>query len=398
MGIFDFLRKKIEELKSGKEEAAEQQPEIKHRIIFEEIGELLFNKKKDNTEKEERTVEDISVLISELIEELKKENEEIKKVDLKNRKEEQRIKNIVLENLSNYSSYVGKLIESLESLEKKNLQKLVRDINKTFLDFRQKTKLSFEKATFLVGRELERVKESIRNFFERVKEIEEQNKDIFQDSDIILLIEKKLEEIKELENSKTEVMNEIKEAQKKVQKAETEEKILEDDIKKIKNSREYALWEKSRQEANLKKKEIEKEIFEAKNRIDWKNLLKIFHTNEKKMVIIKEYESHFSQILHEGREKEFLEVLDEANLKIEGFSHKISEIKKRTKEINDILNRKDRLEELASQIMGIRADIKTFNAEKEKVFKRIQRVDENIAEIKKIICEEAGKLGISVKS
>jgi len=396
MGIFDFFRKKLVEVKSQKEN--ELEPDEKQTLNFEEIENWFVDKKKRIEKKEQEIIKEIETLISQLILELNEENKDIEKVDLKDRKVEERVKIIVLENLSNYSGYINVLIESLTKLKKENLQEIIKDINKNFIDFKQKSNLSFEKATFLVGKELEKPKESIRNFFEQLNNLAEENKEIFENSRGIQTIGQKIQEIKIFENSKKEIMNEIKDIQKKVLRAETEEKILEEDIKKIKNSDEYAEWEKSRQEANLRKKEIEKEIFELKNMVDWKTLLNILHTNEKKMAAIKEYEHHFSQILHEGREKEFLEILDETNFKIEGFSHKINEIKKRTREINEVLNRKDKLEGLASQIMGIRTDIKTSNSEKEKVLKRIQRLDENIDCIKKIICEEAGKLGISIKS
>jgi len=397
MGIFDFLRKKIEELKSENQEVKEQEPEIKQEMIFNEIGEWIINKKKENIRKEEGIIREIVFLISELTNELTEENEELKKVDLNNRKEEQKIKNIVLENLSNYSFHVEKLINDLEMSEKKDLQKLINDINKIFQEFKQKSNMSFQKATFLVGRELEKVKESIRNFFTGVKEIEEKNKDIFQTSGIISLIEKRLEEIKKLENSDIEINREEKGIEKRILKSETEEKDIEENIKKIKNSEEYILWEKRRQEANLKKKEIEKEIFDVKNMIDWKNLSNIFHTNEKKMAVIKEYEYHFSQIFEKEGEDRIIELLKEANAETQKISEKINHIRKKTKEVHEVLDSKDRLSEHASEIMSIRSDIKNLSIEKEKVVKRIQRVDENIIEIKKSVSEELKKLGISLK-
>jgi len=397
MSIFDFLRIKIEELKSEKQEIIEKEPEIKLELISEELEEWLVNKKEDNLRKGDNIIKEIMVLVSELINELKEENNELGTVDLKNRKEEQRIKNIVLENLANYSSYVNKLVENLEGLEKGNLQKLVNDINKTFLEFKQKSNPSFEKATFLVGRQLERVKESIRNFFDRIKYIEEQNKDIFQNSNIISIIEKRIEEEKGFDYSKMEIFKEEKEIEKRILRKETEEKILEDNIKKIKNSEEYTKWEKRRQESSLKKKEIEKEIFEVKNMINWKNLSKIFHTNEKKMALVKDYECHFSQILEKDEEEEIIELLKEANIETGNISEKITDIRKKMEEVHKIINSKDKLSEHASEIMIIRTDIKNLLSEKEKILKRLQKIDENIVEIKSNIDEELKKLGISIK-
>jgi hypothetical protein len=397
MGIFDFLRKKIEELKSEKQEIIEKEPEIKLELISEKLEEWLVNKKEDNRRKEDNVIKEIMALVYELIDELKEENKELGTVDLKNRKEEQRIKNIVLENLANYSSYVNKLVENLEGLEKENLQKLVNDINKIFLEFKQKSNPSFEKATFLVGRQLEIVKESIRSFFDKVKYIEEQNKNIFQNSSIISLIGKKIEERKRFDYSKMEIIKEEKEIEKRILRKETEEKILEENIKKIKNSEEYTEWEKRRQESGLKKREIEKEIFEVKNMINWKNLSKIFHTNEKKMALVKDYECHFSQILEKDEEEKIIELLKEANIETGDISGRITDIRKKMGEVHKIINSKDRLSEPASEIMSIRTDIKNLFIEKEKILKRLQKIDENIVEIKSNISEELKKLGISIK-
>ena len=392
MGIFDFFRKKLSNIKSQEEDKLRL--DRKKTLKFEELETWLADKKKNGEKEEEETIKEIEILISQLVLELNEENEEIGKVDLKDRKAEERVKIIVLENLSNYSHYVDVLVENLERLKKESLQEIIKDINKKFTEFKQKSNLSFEKATFLVGKELERPRESIRNFFEKLNNLAEENKNIFENSTQIQIIEQKFQEIKRLENSKIEITKELIEIEKIKLRTETEEKILEEEIKKIKNSEEYAEWEKRRQESNLRKKEIEKEIFEVKNMIDWKNLAKIFHTNEKKMIMIKEYESHFSQIFEKEGENKFLEILQEANIETREILERVMHIRKKTKEVHEVLNSKDKLSEHAPGIIGLRAEIKNFLIEKEKILKRIQKVDESISDIKKDICSNIKKLGI----
>jgi len=396
MGIFDFFRRKLTDAGNKKE----NEPELTEKQIlkFEELENWLAEKEKTGEKDEQRTIKEIETLIAQIILELKEENEEIKKVNLKeDRRAEERVKIIVLENLSNYSRYIDSLVESLAKLKKESLQKVIGDINQIFIEFKQKSAMSFEKATFLVGKELEKPKESIRKFFEQLNRIAENNREIFENSNLILMIEKKLQEIKRLEYSKKEVTKEIKEVEKKILRAETEEKMIEDEIKKIKNSEEYAEWEKRRQESSLRKKEIEKEIFEVKNMIDWKNLAKIFHTNEKKMVMVKEYENHFSQIFDKDGEDKIIEILREADIETKKIGEKIAEIRKKTKEVHEILNSKDNLSEHASRIMSIRSDIKNFLSEKQKIEKKIQKVDENISAIKEGILPNVEKFGISLK-
>ena len=394
MGILDFFRRKKEELKSEKKDSEEQKLETSQEIEFEKLEEWIADKKRESKINETKIIKQIEASISQLIPELARENDQIKRIDLKNRKEEQRIKNIVLENLSNYSSYIGKLISDLEQMKKENLQETVENINKIFLEFKQKSSTSFEKATFLVGRELEEVKEEIKRFFCQLNEIVEENKKAFENPKLITAIEKKLEEIKKLEGLKSEISKEEKENEKNALRAKAEEKSLEEDIKKIKNSEEYSNWEKRRQESNLKKKEIEKDIFEVKNMIDWKNLSNIFHINEKKMVILKEYENHFSQILENGGEEKFIEILHEANIETGDIQRRIGKIKDRKKEIHEILSRKDELEELASKLISVRTEIKNLKEEQVKILKRVQKIDENVSEIIKEISQDKKKIHI----
>jgi len=395
MGIFDFFKRKSS---IGNQKENEQEPDEKQSLKFEEIEGWFLDRKKEAEKKEQKIIKEIEALISQLILEFNEEIKEIEKVDLKNDKRaDERVKIIVLENLANYSRYVNALIESLTKLKKGGLQEIINDINKKFIEFKQKSNLSFEKATFLVGKELEKPKESIRNFFEQLNNLAEENKEIFENSNRMQTIEQKISEIKILENSKKGIAGELKEIEKIILRKESEEKILEDEIKKIKNSEEYAEWEKRRQESNLKKKEIERELFEVKSMIDWKNLASIFHINEKKMNLIKEYETHFSQILEKDGEKIVIELLQEANIETQKIYEKIWDIKKKTKEVHEILNSKDKLGEHASGIMGIRAEIKNLLSEKEKILKIIQKIDENICGIKKEINLNIEKFGISIE-
>ena len=152
MGLFNWLFGKKEEKQIEK-------------IKFGELEEFIIKKKEQNKEKENIIISNISQNILELVSELNEEGEEIKKIDLKDKKAEERIKIIVLENLSYYADHIKKLIENLKKLDKSGLTELASSIDRELFEFDKKSRMSFEKATILVGKELGNVKDSINKFF-----------------------------------------------------------------------------------------------------------------------------------------------------------------------------------------------------------------------------------------
>jgi hypothetical protein len=379
MGIFDFFKKK-EEKKTEK-------------IKFEELESWLEQKGKESKEKEITGI--IEVLISKVINELKEEIKVIEKIDLNEKKAEERIKAIVKENLSNYYFYLSKLIDSISNVEKGNLEKLIENVNKIFFEFQQKSKISFEKATFLIGKELGDVNESIDKFFREMNEVLEENKELIQTSGIISSVRKKIEELKEAERLRLEARMGIKNIEEDIKKICEKSRLLKKGIEDIKNSKEYAGQEKEKEEARLKKGDIEKSVLELRSMIDIKSLAKTFHSDMKKMKIIKDYDENFSQIFEKETENSVAALLDDA--KKQAIKDKIEDIKQKREEIYKLLNKEDyKLKDFALEIANLTAEANNLNSKKLKGGKRIEKFDEHIGTIKNSLKEKLAAINIKV--
>ncbi|MBD3253025.1 hypothetical protein GF386_04800, partial [Candidatus Pacearchaeota archaeon] len=146
----------------------------------------IINKKKDYT-KQQELIRTIKELVSEFREDIKEKLEILEKIDLTQKKADSRTKFIIKENLTNYMTHLQKLINSLE-IDASDLTDLIKKINSVFYDFEKKSHPNFQKATFLIGKELGDTKKSIDNFFKNLNKKISENKDFIDSLKIIFLI------------------------------------------------------------------------------------------------------------------------------------------------------------------------------------------------------------------
>ncbi len=380
MGIFDFFRAKRKLL----EETGA--PAEKEKISFDELAGWIEKQKKQSIEKERAVIKLIRDIIKEKSREIEEKNKLLGQVDLKDKKEQEKLKIIVLENVSNYSYYAGKLIESMKNIEKESAEELIADINRIYSDFKQKSRMAFEKATILVGKEISDVKDGIAELFRELNRILEENKGLIQESKMIKTIEKKAEEIQGIMRVAEGVEKEILEIENKAQSRKEEIESAKADIEKIKRSEEYLSYEREREKAKIMKEEVEKESFHVRAMVGLKSLAKNFHADNKKMAVIKNYEQDSSLIFNDDKKSEILSMLDDA--KRQEVQKKVSEIAKKKEEVQSIMARKDKLAEIAAGLISLASTVKNLDSEKQKNKKRIEKLEEDVSSIKKQISQE----------
>ena len=177
----------------------------------------------------------IQVRISQLIQELEEKISTLKKINVDKKKIEEKIKIIVRENLDNYIYYLDELIDKLKKMNEFD-KEIVEKINSIFSDFEKRSKMSYEKATFLIGKELGDIKESIRAFFKDLENILKDNKDLIDKSKIISSTKTNIEKFSNVNGIKLEIEKAIDEYDKKIRNLDNNIKIKEEDIEKIKKS------------------------------------------------------------------------------------------------------------------------------------------------------------------
>ena len=345
MGIFDFLKKKLSE---------DEEDKKTEKISF--TGLENFSKNiKEKAEKESRAFkEQILNRVKQLEEEFSEEIYILKKLDLSEKRVEEKIKLIVKENLGVYIYQLGKLLESLSLLDKhENPKELVKQIDELFINFEKKSRMSFEKATFIIGKELGNVRESTSRFFRDLKQIINENEDLMKDFELIETIEKNFAEITRQNHAISEIRTKTKEIEESIKNLIEEEKIIEKDIGFFQKSQEYKdILEQKKKLENLNQ-EIKKSISQLKSLIDFKSLARIYHSSEKKMKLINEYNQNiynFHELFEMDNGAEILELIEDAKLINDKIREKISEITENKQELSDIKIGEDKTHELNEKL------------------------------------------------
>lgn len=386
MGFFDFFKKK---------------PEIKiEKIRFSELESWIKSKKEQNKAKETEVTNLISESVSQLIVDLKDKNRILRKVDLNEKKVEDRIKFIVEENLSYYINYLEKLIKSLENLknsENKSLNLLINELDSFFLDFEQKSRMSFEKATFLIGKELGNVKEAINNFVANLKKTLEQNKAILENFNVISLLESKLGEVNNIEVIESGINQKIEKIKQKIKNSNKEIDKIKREIEDIKDSEEYK-GEKSKEESIvLALSRLEKEIYKLKEMIGFKELAKAYHIIPETMALINNYKNNFKITFEKDNGEELSELLKK-NSEIQEKIKQIQELKKQieNKESEFEASEGKKVIEGDFKIKKINQEIWESNTEISKEEKRKEKLEENKKDKLNEIKQELVKAGVDV--
>jgi len=165
MELVDFFKKII------RKNIVKERKRKTEKVNFNELGNLVENKIKEIEDREK----EIFVLIKDkqsiVIKELNEKIRVLESIDVESKKAEDHIKVMVRGNLNNYIVYVKGFIDNLDNLKEDNLEKFIDRVNMIFLDFDKKSNMSYQKATFLIGKEMAVVKETIINFSKYLRKL-----------------------------------------------------------------------------------------------------------------------------------------------------------------------------------------------------------------------------------
>jgi hypothetical protein len=147
MAIWDIFRKKqVQETKKIKLDNLDEEIKKEKKNLEEQSGN--FNKEI------ETLVKDFSSKIQDIL-------PSIKKLNIDKRKENEKLKEFVVDNLSNYVAHLEKLIEDFSVLEKNKGEDYAEQVQKTFNRFSKNSIANFERATILIGKEMGSAKEIV---------------------------------------------------------------------------------------------------------------------------------------------------------------------------------------------------------------------------------------------
>ena len=392
MGIFDFFKKKKE---NPDLELSQEQ------IQFSNIDTWLQTKKSELSEKESEIITQIQEFLNQLIQELEQETEILQNINLDDKpKTEERIKLIVKGNLENYITYVIQLIKDLKPIEP-NIITITDKINKIFSGFEQKSNLTYQKATLLVG-EVEKTKVSITNFFKNLKNILNENENLILVLKTVSFIETKLSEINNLNTKSKEINESLIQLQEKSNNLESKIKDINKEIKQIKESKEYEEELKNKQEIQKQNIKLNKQIQTLRQEINFKELANIFHTNKKEMEIIKKHKEDFKDNFNKDNGEKILSLLDEAKLGSDSIKSQITQIidsKETLTTLEESLNetRSKEIKDKEQEITQLKQEIESQKYEKTREQANQDKINKNKQDINELIKKELEKISVEIK-
>jgi Cu/Ag efflux protein CusF len=366
--MFDFIKKIFED----KEVKVE-----KEKIEFSEIGNQIDKRSKDLEVKESKVFILIQEKTSAFINELKEKTNVVEGVDLKSKKAEERLESASETGREKYLESVEVFIESLNLLERNNLEKFSKNIDRIFLDFNKSSHMNYERATILIGKEMADVKTTIKIFSRELIKIFEENKDIVDHPKTFTLIKLKLNEIEEINEELEKIKAEQTNGTKDLLEKEEENKRILNEIEEIKKTEDYIVNLERQNKIKLLEEDLKREILGLKQIIDFKALANFYHIFEDKMELVKKYRDDFQGIFEKDNGETILEsLLDESKLNNRAIADKMEKIKTKKGEImkNKQEVKSDKTQELYNQTIKVILDIGNLKNGKTRQEKRREKL------------------------
>ncbi|MBM3233960.1 hypothetical protein FJZ19_02600 [Candidatus Pacearchaeota archaeon] len=363
MGWFDIFKKK------EKEEKETIKFEQLKKKLEQEISKIEENKK----EARKKIITEISDFNSQIEEKISN----LEKININSRKEQEKIKLVVKENLVLYINYLKKLVSDLNSSENLENEEYIRRINQITYNFEKNSRNAFEKATILIGKELGEARYMTKNLFSEINDILKNN---FSEKEkelrkIIGLFDK----IDESERNLGEINMRFEHLEEKKEKISQEKIKKEKELGEFKNTEEYKKDAGEKEKKKQEQEKINKDIFELKQKIDLRKLGKLFHNDLKKSEIIKIYSENFKQALEKDEKLEILNIAQFDEAYIKSLKDRIQKILIIESEIDRKIGIiEEEIRKLASEFSGIQREIIDEENKKEKLGTKKKQINQEI--------------------
>lgn len=396
MGWLDFFRSKNE----TKEEA---------KNITLSGAEILLEQELDKEEDMVGKIKKrINKKISEFVSNLNDKIRVLNSIDLKERKEHEKIKLITLKNLEGYINQLNLLISNLEKIDKEiKIYSYFTEINLSIDIFIKSSRKRLQKATILIGKELAQTEEIVKGFYKEINRIARENTSTtskIKNIEKLQSLKESILRIKETQNRINNIISILKKEKKEVVNEKTEK---EKELRLFKESREFKEWIEKKERIKNEIEKLNKDVTRIKEKIDLKSLLKQFHGVEEKWRLIKKYRNNFLNTLKEDEELEIIQMIeDNQKESIGGEVKRIREKSLHLKKENEscstnkkidtfstVLRKKDyEIAEIAGKIEEENKRLRRFNKRENALQEEIIKTIENILEGVEIVAPKIKNL------
>lgn len=390
MGIFSFFKK------LGRKKEIEEI--VLEKLDFDDIGNWIEKKNKENEIKEKEILSVIEVKTKCFIKDLKEKIVILKDFDIKSIKEKDRIKNIVANSREKYMESVENFIERLNNLKEPKLRKFIEKINKVLFEFNKASFKNSEKVTILIGKEIVSIREGFKTFSKDLLEIFNNNKEISELFNSVEFIKSKLNLLSLANGDETKIKEVILSITEKINQKERENLKLLNKIGEIKRSDNYKNMLAEKEKISAFKEEYKNSIFTLKQLIDFKALTSFFHIIPEKMKIVKDYREDFHMNFGKDNGKDIIELLEGAKLSNASILEKANQIGNKIKEIADYEKnvKKDETKEVFNKKTNVGVEIDNLKEEKIKEEKRDEKLKINKEELVNVLKQELANLNVEI--
>ena len=385
------LLNKIKQLFTHGQE--EKDTTVNEMITLEELPCRLESKINELTKLKKQLRELISKKTSLFETEINEKIISLGNIDISHRKEYDRIKIIVKENLNLYISHLKRAVNNIKEADKEEIDEYITRLFRALNEFNKTSSKPFEKATILIGEELGSARMIIKSFSQEINKIVEDNRFIFNKGNLCSSISNLLSESKKINSLHIEIESKLLEMNVTLENAGKEQDILRDKLLKIKDGHDFKKDSLEKNDYRKRLDSIEKEIQSIKRELDFKSLLKKFHHDKKIDQLLRDYISNFKDTLIEDKELRIIDVMENNN-KI-SFSD-LKEIQNTlifltplspSKIDLDVAFLEDKIKEKSAHILNSEDNIKNEIKRKEKLAMKLQKVNSDLTENSKLLFE-----------
>ena len=372
------------------EEKAEKPAKVE--IPFEQIASKLEDKIKELNEKEISIKSEVNSNLSEFNKNLIEKIAVLEVINLADKKEHEKLKLIVQENLNLYISQTKRMLLALESTEDKKIKDYLQNLAMALNKFNHESSQSYEKATILIGKEIGETRRIIWGFSKDIQQALNGNAKSLEEADSSERLSWLFEELKqnawqseEIESKITGLNFEIKKENERISEAEK-------GILKIKESDEYKADQEEKEKIKEIEQNIDKKLLEIKQKIELKALARIFYKDKKRAQLIKDYSANFKQALKNDEKYELIDMANEAGHDKAGDLSVLKDISKelirlKEKELaktdRQIASLEENLKKINYEISNLKSDLSDELKRKEKLALKADNLKEEIKELSK---------------
>lgn len=365
MGWLDFLKDRTK-------------TEDKPKTISFDVAETLIEnelKKRDNEILLIKSI--INIRADKFISDLEKQIKILKNITLEERKENEKLKFVVLENLYSYIDDTWKLANNLKKIDYEvNIEFIFKGINIEIEAFNKNSQRKLAKTAILVGNELSKSEEIIKLFYKDIEKIAEGNKKTIGKGEEIKKLDGLKQSFLELNKVYKDISKEVDDLKKEDEKLKDGKNKIGKDLMFFKKSEEHISFIEQKSKLKQDIENLEEDVKLLKTKIDFKSLLNKFHEIERVRELIKNYRDNFLKTLECDKEFEIIELLGHSQ---KDLDEEIKNISKRNvslkKSEEEVVERK--LDEFASSIREKDFEILNICNKIEGENKKLKRFNEN---------------------